>query len=61
MTNSMEIAAKVQQADWLMSLCTSFQISPYPWTEAEADEILTHQETEFIDAMFNTQAPGYWL
>lgn len=61
MTNSMQLASKVQQADWLMSLGTNFQISPYHWTEDEADEILTHEETEFIDDMFNVQYPGYWL
>lgn len=61
MTNLMQVAAEIQQADWLQTLCTKKQISPYDWSIDEADEALSFESVTMIDHYWNQMYTGYWI
>jgi hypothetical protein len=64
MTNLMQIAARGQQSDWMRTMWTQDQVSPYDWSPNAIAEVVAacsgeplYDEWEAVVA----RDAGYWL
>lgn len=51
--------AEIDQADWLSTVTTQYQVTPCTWTVDEVDELMTHDDVLWMDTHRLCMYDGY--